>query len=152
MLQDESLERTTVYFTHYLFEAYQKTGNIEAFFKRLQMWLDMPKIGLKTTFEMPEPSRSDCHAWGAHPLYHYFATILGIRPAGLGFKQVIITPLLGPLQQAGGKLVHPDGVIEVDFQQQEGSLHGKISLPPGVIGFLVYNGQSLPLREGSQTF
>jgi hypothetical protein len=146
------MEKTTVYFTHYLFEAYQKTGNIEAFFKRLQMWLDMPEIGLKTTFEMPEPSRSDCHAWGAHPLYHYFASILGIRPASLGFKQVIITPLLGPLKQASGKLVHPNGEIKVDFQQQDGILHGRVSLPPGVIGFLVVNGQSLPLKEGSQDF
>jgi hypothetical protein len=152
LLQDNAMEKTTVYFTHYLFEAYQKTGNIEAFFKRLQMWLDMPEIGLKTTFEMPEPSRSDCHAWGAHPLYHYFASILGIRPASLGFKQVIITPLLGPLKQASGKLVHPNGEIKVDFQQQDGILHGRVSLPPGVIGFLVVNGQSLPLKEGSQDF
>ncbi len=152
LLEDNEMEKTTVYFTHYLFEAYQKTGHIEAFFKRMQMWLNMPEIGLKTTFEMPEPSRSDCHAWGAHPLYHYFATILGIRPAGLGFKQVIITPLLGPLQQAAGKLVHPDGEIEVEFQQQDGVLHGRVSLPPGVSGFLVANGQSLPLTEGSQVF
>lgn len=152
LLQDGGMEKTTVYFTHYLFEAYQKTGNIEAFFRRMQMWLDMPKIGLKTTFEAPEPSRSDCHAWGAHPLYHYFATILGIRPAGLGFKKVTITPLLGPLQQASGKLVHPDGVIEVEFHQQEGFLHGKISLPGGVSGTLVCNGQSLPLKEGIQSF
>jgi hypothetical protein len=151
LLQDGGLEKTTVYFTHYLFEAYQKTGNIEAFFRRMQMWLDMPKIGLKTTFEMPEPSRSDCHAWGAHPLYHYFATILGIRPAGLGFKKVTIAPQLGPLQQASGKLVHPDGVIEVEFHQDR-FLHGKISLPGGVSGALVYNGRSLPLKEGSQVF
>jgi len=152
LLNDTGMEKTTVYFTHYLFEAFQKTGNIEAFFKRMQMWLEMPTIGLKTTFEMPEPSRSDCHAWGAHPLYHYFATILGIRPSGLGFKEVIITPQLGPLQQASGKLVHPQGEIEVDFHQKDGLLHGKISLPPGVFGFLVYNGQSLPLKEGSQVF
>ena len=151
LLQDGGLERTTVYFTHYLFEAYQKTGNIEAFFKRMQMWLDMPKIGLKTTFEMPEPSRSDCHAWGAHPLYHYFATILGIRPAGLGFKKVTITPLLGTLQHASGKLVHPDGEIEVDFHQDR-FLHGTISLPAGVNGTLVCNGRSLRLNEGSQIF
>jgi len=152
LLQDGGLEKTTVYFTHYLFEAYQKTGNIEAFFRRIQMWLDMPKIGLKTTFEMPEPSRSDCHAWGAHPLYHYFATILGIRPASLGFKKVTITPQLGRLQKASGKLVHPNGVIEVDFHQQDGFLQGKISLPGGVSGTLVCNGQSLPLKEGGQVF
>ncbi|MGD0003355.1 MAG: alpha-L-rhamnosidase C-terminal domain-containing protein [Anaerolineaceae bacterium] len=152
LLQEGGMEKTTVYFTYYLFEAYQKTGSIEAFFRRMQMWLDMPKIGLKTTFEMPEPSRSDCHAWGAHPLYHYFATILGIRPAGLGFKKVTITPLLGPLQQASGKLVHPDGVIEVDFYNQDRFLHGKISLPGGVSGTLFCNGRSLPLKEGSQVF
>ncbi len=40
---------------------------------------------------------------GAHPLYHFFATILGIRPASAGFRTVRIEPQLGSLTFARGQ-------------------------------------------------
>ena len=39
--------------------------------------------------EIPDAgTRSDCHAWGAHPVFHFYATVLGIRPAAPGFRRV----------------------------------------------------------------
>jgi alpha-L-rhamnosidase len=89
-----------------------------------------------TTPEAPEPTRSDCHGWGAHPLYHYFASVLGIRPAIPGFRTVEIRPQLGSLTYARGTLVHPSGEIAVDFRMEEDGLHGRVSLPLGVSGQL----------------
>ena len=43
------------------------------------IWKDMLDKGAVTTWEKPEPTRSDCHAWGAHLYYHYFASLAGIR-------------------------------------------------------------------------
>lgn len=134
LLSAKDLERTTIYFTHYLFETYRKLGLIDALFDRLQLWYDLEKHGFKTTFEMPEPSRSDCHAWGAHPLYHYYASILGIRPTAPGFKEVRIEPQLGPLTHAKGKLPHPNGFITVDFTVLDGRVTGSVELPEGVTG------------------
>ena len=54
---------------------------MDRFFDRMSLWLNLKTLGCKTMLEMPEPSRSDCHAWAAHPVYHYLASILGIRPA-----------------------------------------------------------------------
>src|SRR5215213_11960269 len=113
LLSDPGLTRTTIYFSHYLFETYRLLGRADALFERMELWFDLPGQGFTTTPEQPEPSRSDCHGWGAHPLFHGFATLLGIRPASLGFSVVAITPLLGPLEEITGSLVHPRGQIDV---------------------------------------
>jgi len=140
--------RTTIYFSHYLLETYAVLGRIDALFDRLQLWLDLPNQGFKTTFEKPEPSRSDCHAWGAHPLYHYFASIIGIQPRAPGFRQVEIRPQLGPLTQVGGTLVHPRGQISVDLRMEHGVLAGYIVLPDRVDGSLIIEDQTTPLVAG----
>jgi alpha-L-rhamnosidase len=128
LIHDPQLYRTTIYFTHYLFEAYRALGRVDFVFDRMKLWFDLPAQGFKTTPEMPEPTRSDCHAWGAHPLYHWFASVLGIRPASFGFETVRIEPNLGPLKSAAGVLPHPRGVIEVHVDESG----MRVSLPDGV--------------------
>ena len=86
LVKAEGLTRATFYFAHYLFEAYRITNQIEPLFARLSDWKVLAENGLKTTIENHEPTRSDCHAWGAHPLFHLFATLAGIRPAAPGFR------------------------------------------------------------------
>lgn len=131
------LARTTIYFSHYLFETYRTMGAIDLLLERMQLWFDLPTQGFKTTVEQPEPSRSDCHAWGAHPLYHYHATLVGIRPATPGFRHVRITPQLGPLQRASCSTPHPHGTIEATFWRDHGVMRGRVQLPAGVSGEIV---------------
>ena len=150
LLHDSSLTRTTIYFNHYLFETYRLLEQPAAFFERMGLWFDLPAQGFKTTPEQPEPTRSDCHGWGAHPLYHYFASLLGIRPAGFGFEQVEIAPMPGHLASLSGEMVHPRGRIVVDLRFENGHLTGSISLPPGVNGTLHYGGNTTALQPGPQ--
>ena len=152
LLHNGDLARTTIYFSHYLFETYRKLGRIDAMFDRLGLWFDLAENGLTTPIEMPEPSRSDCHAWGAHPLYHMFASILGIRPADVGFQTVRIRPQLGPLTHASGRLVHPAGEIAVDVRSDAGRVRGTVELPPGVTGTLHLGDAAIPLQGGKTTF
>jgi alpha-L-rhamnosidase len=151
LLDDPDLTRTTIYFSHYLFETYRLLGRCDALLERMGLWFALPERGLKTPVEAPEPCRSDCHAWAAHPLYHYVASILGIRPASLGFRQVAIRPQLAGLQSASGKIVHPQGSIEVEFWQTEGELHGRITLPAGLAGVLQLEEQEIAV-EGELIF
>jgi hypothetical protein len=151
LMHDPDLARTTIYFTHYLFETCRVLGRMDRFFERMSTWFDLEAIDAKTTLEAPEPSRSDCHAWGAHPLYHYFATLLGIRPMGLGFAAVSIAPQLGPLTQVKGRLPHPRGWIEAELHREGGTISGRIVLPDGVQGEFSSGGWSLSLHAGSQT-
>lgn len=127
-LLNQELDRTTIYFSHYLFETYRLLGRPDLILDRMPLWFDHVANGLKTTIESPEPTRSDCHAWGAHPLYHYFATFLGIRPTAPGFTEVEITPQLGPLRFASGTMPTPHGDIVVRAEGGDLTVH----LPVGV--------------------
>lgn len=150
LFNESDLARTTIYFSHYLFETCRLTGRMQPLFERLRTWFDLEPMGFKTTFEMPEPTRSDCHAWGAHPVFHYFATLLGIRPASPGFATVRIEPQLGPLDFARGMMAHPRGSITARFERDGEKLRGEIELPREVSGELILNGTRLPLHAGRQ--
>ena len=121
-------------------------------FDRLKLWFDLKGMGFKTTLEAPEPSRSDCHAWGAHPMFHYYATILGIRPTSPGFATVSVRPQLGPLQWVEGTMVHPKGLIVVDMKQTNGIVSGSVRLPTGVTGTVFANGNAYPVGDARAGF
>ncbi len=151
LVHDGRLTRATIYFSHYLFETYTQLGRIDALYERLALWFDLSARGFTTTPEMPEPTRSDCHAWGAHPLYHMFASLLGIRPAAPGFAGVTIAPQPGPLSWMRGELPHPRGQITIDLTIEGEWLRGMITLPPGVTGTLIWQGARQTLKAGAQS-
>ncbi len=151
LLSDGDLARTTIYFTHYLFETFHLLGRADAMLARMGLWFEHLDKGMRTTIEAPEPTRSDCHAWGAHPIYHYFAGILGIRPAAMGFEGVSIQPDLGSLDWARGTMPHPKGEITVDVRRRDGdALAATIALPDGLTGVCALNGDMHELRAGEQ--
>lgn len=152
LLNDPDIQRTTIYFSHYLFEALQVIGETGRIYERLSLWLDLPDQGFRTTLESPEPSRSDCHAWGAHPIYHLYATFLGLRPAEPGFRSVRIAPRPGPLTRLRGALPHPSGqMIEFDLRIEGDALRGAVTLPTTLEGSLVWHDTTVPLRPGENT-
>ena len=117
------LAQTTIYFSHYLFETVHLTGDPTALFAKMEaLWFPLLGSGMKTLPEEPEPCRSDCHAWGAHPLYHFYATVLGVRPTGLGSKSLTCTPCLGPLQDASGTLPYQSGIHHFHVKRVDGTI------------------------------
>lgn len=113
------LAQTTIYFSHYLFEAYRVLELPDSLLSRLGHWKHLIRNGLTTPVEQPEPSRSDCHAWGAHPLFHFYATLGGIRPASPGFSVVDIHPQIDTLDFLRVKLPHPRGHIYLEVKAGE---------------------------------
>jgi hypothetical protein len=107
------LARTTVYFDHYLFEALYRIGRTDVLLERLGLWFDLLDRGLTTVVEQPEPTRSDCHAWGAHPRYHFAASLLGVRPTSPGMRTIEVRPELGGLDWAEASITSPHGPIHV---------------------------------------
>lgn len=143
--------RCSVYFTHYLLEAFARIGHAAPFFERLRLWRSFLDYGLCTIPEQPEPTRSDCHAWGAHPLYHYYAGIAGIRPASPGFQTVHIQPMLGPLRCVKGTLPHPGGELSFNLEKSRGRFKAAICLPANVTGTFRLGTEHRPLHEGPNT-
>jgi alpha-L-rhamnosidase len=142
-----------MYWMHYLFDVFHARGCGERLLPYLAHWRSlMDETQLRTPYEMFEPARSDCHAWGSHPLFHLHATIAGIRPAAPGFARVRISPAPGPLRRITSQVPHPRGRIDVALTFDElGRCHGRVDLPDGVSGDLVWRGRVLPLHPGSQT-
>lgn len=141
--------RTTSYFDFYLFEAYALLGRGDLLLRRLEEAFGQEKLGLLTMPEQPEPSRSDCHAWSAHPLLHCWTTLLGVRPSGYGFHEAEIRIPAGIPERMSGSVVHPaGGTIEVEYAPDK----YRIRLPRGVRGRLqLPEGDCRMLPDGSET-
>lgn len=153
MLSAPDLKRCSIYFSFYLFEALARHGRGDEILKRWELWKNLDKLGLKTPIEHPEPTRSDCHAWGSHPLFHARATLFGVRPASPGFASVRIEPRPGDLREMKVRLPHPKGAIigELHFDAATGKCTGTIALPDSVAGTFFWHGRSVPLDAGQST-
>ena len=151
ILSDTTLVRASYYFDFYVFEAMREAGLGDRYVEQLAPWRAMLAMGLTTTPENPEPTRSDSHAWSAHPDYGLLATVLGVRPASPGFRTVLIAPHLGSLSRAEGTVPHPRGDVAVRLTlTPDNHLQAEVTLPAGVTGRLQWHGRSSPLRPGNQ--
>jgi hypothetical protein len=152
VLADTSLVPASYYFGFYLFEALAEAGLADRYVEQLAPWRAMLALGLTSTPETPEPTRSDTHAWAAHPNYGLLATVLGVRPGSAGFRTVRVAPALGPLRRAEGRVPHPRGDVEVRLARAGArGLRAEVTLPPGLAGEFVWGGRRAALRPGRQT-
>jgi hypothetical protein len=149
LLADPDLHRATVYFSFYLFEVLHKFERHDLLIEKLSFWKGLVDKGFKTPVEKPEPSRSDCHAWGSHPLFHMHASLAGVRPDAPGFRSVRVAPHPRGLTELRSRLPHPDGFIQVDlaFEQPSG-VEGHVELPQNITGVFLWRGQEIPLSSG----
>lgn len=147
-LSDAGLAQPTYYFEFYVLEALYRLGLSGLFSQRIRRFTGFADLGLRTPPETPEPTRSDCHGWSSHPLFHLRASLLGIRPAAPGFASVRIAPLGVWQGLRSGSVAHPKGRISVRLDCNGAELYGSVTLPAGVDGILAWGGVRLPLRGG----
>lgn len=147
-------EVASSYFSFFLFKAMQKTGQEELLLDNLDFWYNFLDRGHTTCGETGFAShdRSDCHAWSAHPAYYLLSSVCGIKPSGIGFNTVKITPHLGELKEVKASMPHPKGRIEVEYRQVKKGLQTRIVLPPGMSGSLEYQGENITVVEGENSF
>jgi hypothetical protein len=144
------LTTATYYFRFYLARAVEHAGMGDEYLKLLGPWREMAALGLTTWAESPEPTRSDSHAWSAHPNYDLLTIVAGIRPAKPGFASITIEPRLGALREVHAGLIVPQGMVETDYQRDTDGVKAQIKLPDGVGGKLVWKGRSIALHSGEQ--
>ena len=112
------------------------------------------KKGLTTTQESPDfgghEARSDCHAWGAHPIWFMQTGLAGIRSAAPFFGKVLVAPCPGGLKTLEARHPHPNGWIEANLRFDGAKASGTIKTP--VPGFFRFGDQTLELKVGTNTF
>ena len=134
----------------YLSRAIDKAGLGEQYLETIHPWHEMLKMGFTTTPEVPEPTRSDTHAWSAHPVYDLLTIVAGIHPGSPHFASVRIAPHPGTLTHFEAAMPHGTGEIQVNYQRDAGNAEFRISLPEGLAGIFAWKGHSFPLHSGIQ--
>ena len=145
-----AMTQATYYFRFYLARALDHAGMGGNYLRLLSPWRHMIDLGMTTWAEQPEPTRSDSHAWSAHPDYDFLTIIAGIRPKTADFAAVSIKPCLGALKHVSAGMPTPKGMVEVEYVIEDSGVKTIISMPPGVSGEFVWKGKAQALHEGRQ--
>jgi hypothetical protein len=146
------------YFRFYLGRALDHAGLGDKYLASISPWRKLLPLHFSTWPEAPGDTRSDSHAWSAHPIYDLLSIVAGIEPASPGFGAVRIAPNLGDLPSLTAQFPHPQGLISVDYRwtpervapgQRGGStFHARITLPGSLTGRFELGGSSWPLHPG----
>ncbi len=106
-------------------------------------WKAMVESPWQTTWES-QGGGSKVHCYGIVPGYFLSAYVLGVRRAAPVWQhQIIIEPHLADLTHAEGRVVTEFGLVPVAWNQTNGSLHFRLSVPAGTIARL-----ALPVQPG----
>jgi alpha-L-rhamnosidase len=136
------------YFRFYLARALDHAGMAEDYLASLKPWRELLPLHFSTWPETPGDTRSDSHAWSAHPAYDLLTLVAGIEPAKPGFASVRVAPHLGELSSVSATFPHPQGMIGVQLQRSGDSLTGTITLPQGLDGSFFWHGREQALHSG----
>jgi hypothetical protein len=137
------------YFRFYLSRAVEHTDLGDEYLASLAPWRALLPLHFSTWPETPGETRSDSHAWSAHPIYDLLTLVAGIAPASPGFSSVRIAPHPGPLRSIAATFPHPKGAIAVQFEHSGSQLNGTVTLPEGLRGTFVWHGASQSLHAGA---
>ena len=146
---NKDIAQTSFYFDFYKIAALKKVGLGDVYLSTLDTLSGLLDKGLTTFPEKADPTRSDCHAWSASPLYYYLSLICGIEPATPGFNSIRIEPHLGDLNWVKGSMPHRLGEIKVNLKKtRDKKIIGSIYLPEKLTGTYVQNGNEISLKSG----
>jgi hypothetical protein len=139
------------YFRFYLARALDHAGMGDEYLASIDPWRKLLPLHFSTWPETPGNTRSDSHAWSAHPIYDLLTLVAGIEPASPGFATVRIAPHLGALPSLTASFPHPQGTIQVEYHRKGAGLDATITLPGKLTGNFVVNGKTWPLKAGVNT-
>lgn len=140
------------YFRFYMARALVHAGMGDRYLDTLGPWKEMLAEGLTTWAEKPPPTRSDSHAWSAHPNYDLLTTVAGIKPSSPNFGSVRIEPRPGNLKHVNAALPTPRGLVTVELDLRGPKPQATVTLPQGLNGTFVWKGKQHPVGAGKRQF
>jgi alpha-L-rhamnosidase len=146
------------YFRFYLARALEHAGMADQYLDSIEPWRKLLPLHFSTWPEIPGDTRSDSHAWTAHPIYDLLTLVAGIEPGSPGFATVRIAPHLGKLGALKATFPHPKGNIDVEYHSTPAqgdpsvrggsAFHATVTLPGDLTGTFEFNGIRKPLKSG----
>jgi alpha-L-rhamnosidase len=136
------------YFRFYLACALDHAGLADQYLESLDPWRKLLPLHFSTWPEVPGDTRSDSHAWSAHPVYDMLTLVAGVQPASPGFASVRVAPHLASLGWLTASFPHPDGAIILEYRRNGSGLDAAITLPARLAGSFVYHDRTWPLAPG----
>jgi alpha-L-rhamnosidase len=142
---------STWYFAWYLVRALEHAGLSDRYFDLLQSWRDLLPLHFTTWPESRGDTRSDSHAWSAHPTADLLGLVAGIKPGAPGFARLRVVPVLGPLTALDATAATPRGPVSVRYRVANGTLEAVVERPVDLPGELVWRGKTYPLTKRRMT-
>ena len=149
LIGTSGLARCTIYYKHYFFETCFKFRRADLFFRNLGFWRDCLDMNFSTIPETPDVnSRSDCHGWGSHPIWHLHTGVAGVKSAAPFYKKVLVEPQPAHLKSIRSSTPTPKGDVKLDLSFYGTKVCGTVALPEGLSGTFRWNGVDAPLSSG----
>jgi hypothetical protein len=136
---------TTYYFAWYLVRAFEHAGLAGRYHDLLTTWRELLKLNYTTWPESRGDTRSDTHAWSAHPTADLLTLVAGIRSDAPGYARVRVEPALGELRSLRASAATPLGPVSVAYEIRKGRLHVEIRKPGRLPGVFIWRGVRYPL-------
>lgn len=127
------IARISYVMSFYLFRALEMTGLYSETERLLDTWRNLADLNLTTWVEDPVTQRSDCHGWGALPLYEFPAMILGVKPGDIGYGRILIRPYPGTLKHAKGVVSTKKGAVNVSWKVEDGKFSIDVTGPDSIV-------------------
>jgi alpha-L-rhamnosidase len=143
---------TSYYFAWYLIRAFEHAGQDERYLDLLKTWRELLALNYTTWPEERGDTRSDTHAWSAHPTADLLGIVAGIQPAAPGYRAVRVKPSLAGLTSLDATAATPKGPVSVSYRISDAKLTATIERPADLPGTFMWGGKSFPLRPGPNRF
>ena len=132
---------STYYFSWYLVRAFEHAGLSDRYQALLTTWSELLAQHYTTWPEQRGHTRSDSHAWSAHPTADLLRIVAGIGPGAPGYRSVRIAPALGALTRLDAAAMTPSGLVSVRYRIDGGTLHASITAPSDLPGWFEWQGR-----------
>jgi hypothetical protein len=152
----EGITSVSYYFAWYLAQALVHAGKADRYVDLLKTWRDL--LGMHYT-SWPEErdgagqggraqsTRSDSHAWSAHPTADLLGIVAGIGPDALGYARLKVEPALGSLKTLTATAATPRGAVRVRYRLVGATLRAEITRPADLPGDFIWQGRRYPLTR-----
>lgn len=141
----EGVTTTSYYFAWYLSQAFAHVGIADRYLSLLDTWRDLLKLNYTTWPEERGDTRSDSHAWSAHPTSDLLGIVAGIGPGAPGYARLKVAPALGSLRTLAATAATPSGPVSVRYRISDGELIADIKRPQTLQGEFLWKGRSYRL-------